>query len=509
MPYGNSGADGIDDDADPTLVWRSELPAERSTSSFTSAVKPHQTRPAVRRRGSEGTTRRSRTDHDPWQDDDTHARARTRTAEAGTSTNHHPLVRRKDSATTHTRTPFSAHDTRPHLKRLLSDLTPAHGDSAVSLDPPDDRSRVPPAKEEEKVVLVHEVLPTDSLAGVALKYGIRLADLRKANQLWASDSIHLRKVLYIPLELARPTKQFSPDILAAAVSGDMPAPGTGRSDDTAGSNDQHTPSASGDRFTIVRVPASQLSFFLRSSRSPSSLHSSASRHHTLPRSIGSPYGPPLDFTSSASSAATSTSALSSSLPPASAPPSTPSYVSHIRSRTLPFSSASSSPAGRLVSSVSEALIARLSLDSTSGQASSSSDEQDWAHEMVDVSAASSSDQTDTTLVAHGRLASPAFACGDDYWAVAGSLGSIPLTPRRSNSLRSPRASPSRTPARSQNVSTKQTGYSRPLSASQSQGSVRTMQMEPSPVMQLPLVARKSKPREGGEEGSLPGLSGAT
>ncbi|KAF8915603.1 hypothetical protein CPB85DRAFT_1432904 [Mucidula mucida] len=52
----------------------------------------------------------------------------------------------------------------------------------------------------EATVLVHEVTTKDSLAGVSLKYGISLADLRRANHLWTTDPIHLRKVLYIPLD---------------------------------------------------------------------------------------------------------------------------------------------------------------------------------------------------------------------------------------------------------------------------------------------------------------------
>ncbi|OCH91699.1 hypothetical protein OBBRIDRAFT_834028 [Obba rivulosa] len=501
MPFGRTVVDGIDVDADPTLVWRSEFPAERSTTSFTSAVKPHETRPAYRRRGSDGSTRRSRTDHDPCQDD---SRSRSQTLQSGTCMNHHPLAGRRDSASAHTRSPSSAHDTRPHLKRLLSDSTPVPGDTAISLDPPDHRPMPPPAREEEKAVLVHEILPTDSLPGVALKYGIKLADLRKANQLWASDSIHLRKVLYIPLELARPTKQFSPDVLAAAApgAGDLGTPGTS----AAGSSGRDASNDSRDKFTILRVPVSQLTFFPRPSRSASSLQASASRHRTLPRFSTSPYSQPnlIEFTSSEPSAASSTSALSSSLPPASTPP---SYLLHTRSRTQPFS-IPTSPAGRLVSSVSEALIARLSLDSTSGKASSSSDEQDGGHEMVDVSTASSSTQTETTAWSHGRFASTP-AVGNDVrdYGYAVSSDHIPLTPSRSNSFRTPKIPLHPSPSRSSSL--KPIGYSRPLSSSQSQGSIRTAQLEPSPVMQLPLTSRKPKPREGSEGALAFGCASST
>ncbi|KAL7413068.1 hypothetical protein BDY24DRAFT_370495 [Mrakia frigida] len=52
-------------------------------------------------------------------------------------------------------------------------------------------------------VLVHEVQPTDTLAKVALLYGIELSILRKSNKLWSSDTIHLRRTLYVPLEACR------------------------------------------------------------------------------------------------------------------------------------------------------------------------------------------------------------------------------------------------------------------------------------------------------------------
>ncbi|CAG8509215.1 6450_t:CDS:2, partial [Diversispora eburnea] len=52
----------------------------------------------------------------------------------------------------------------------------------------------------KKKVIVHNVKPSDTLAGVALFYGIELSILKKANKLWTNDSIHMRKYLNIPLE---------------------------------------------------------------------------------------------------------------------------------------------------------------------------------------------------------------------------------------------------------------------------------------------------------------------
>ncbi|RIA95969.1 Carbohydrate-Binding Module Family 50 protein [Glomus cerebriforme] len=53
---------------------------------------------------------------------------------------------------------------------------------------------------KKKMVIVHEVKPIDTIAGVALFYGIELSILKKANKLWTNDSIHLRKFLYIPID---------------------------------------------------------------------------------------------------------------------------------------------------------------------------------------------------------------------------------------------------------------------------------------------------------------------
>lgn len=80
-----------------------------------------------------------------------------------------------------------------------------------------------------------------------MKYGIKIAELRKANQLWTSDSIHLRKVLYIPLH-------------------DAPFDGNGGqppSNELAGPTISLDPSYDGKPHTstIRRIPASQLSFF--------------------------------------------------------------------------------------------------------------------------------------------------------------------------------------------------------------------------------------------------------
>ncbi|KAF9519202.1 carbohydrate-binding module family 50 protein [Hydnum rufescens UP504] len=104
------------------------------------------------------------------------------------------------------------------------------------------------------------VSPTDSLAGVALKYGIKVAALRKANKLWTSDTIHLRKVLYIPVEWQPSLKKsFTPS------DGDMPSNHT--SDNTTkwaaptGSTSKPSSSTPSTVSVVRRIPVSELSFF--------------------------------------------------------------------------------------------------------------------------------------------------------------------------------------------------------------------------------------------------------
>ncbi|KAJ8077970.1 hypothetical protein PM082_000171 [Marasmius tenuissimus] len=88
--------------------------------------------------------------------------------------------------------------TRPHLHRVLtSGPTEVVGTEEIAGNADEEVEAA-----EEKAVLVHRVEQRDSLAGVALKYGITITELRRANQLWSSDSIHLRKELYIPLDKA-------------------------------------------------------------------------------------------------------------------------------------------------------------------------------------------------------------------------------------------------------------------------------------------------------------------
>lgn len=134
------------------------------------------------------------------------------------SSEHHPLRSRSVSPARRCHTPGIssvtvpriAGETLPGLTRQLS----LDGSSAVTAE--EDRitggaSEVPQGGSD---AIIHQVRPfshrtarfnvqsqvgpNDSFAGVALRYGVSIAALRRANQLWSSDPIHLRTELFVP-----------------------------------------------------------------------------------------------------------------------------------------------------------------------------------------------------------------------------------------------------------------------------------------------------------------------
>ncbi|VDB85245.1 unnamed protein product [Peniophora sp. CBMAI 1063] len=214
----------------------------------------------------------------------------------------HPLRRRSSS-----RSVRSTASTKPRLRAALAATRESREEGREA------RGREA-RREGQRAVLVHQVTPTDSLPGVSLKYGIALSDLRRANQLWAHDSIHLRATLLVPLDQARNARIAVVD--AAAEGKDLLSPDDGdrftRSPDGRGvggsgllspeSSDEPTsytaspprlsqdpssssssrpsrspnrtrtrtsharsatepPSAPAPHLTVTRVPASRLSFF--------------------------------------------------------------------------------------------------------------------------------------------------------------------------------------------------------------------------------------------------------
>ncbi|KAI0318896.1 hypothetical protein OF83DRAFT_1170717 [Amylostereum chailletii] len=230
--YYNPFSDSVDDDV-----------------SFTSGIQPASaSRRILRRRGSDGA-QHSRGDGG-GSTHTAHSRART----VDDASDKHPLRRSSNASFRSTRA-----STRPRLARALpssDDDTPRASLSTSSSHIADSRS---PIQDGQRIVLVHKVTATDSLPGVALKYGIALADLRRANQLWTSDSIHLRKTLYIPVDQARHARLA---LIDSPATEDPPTTLTLPSHvrpSTEISSSPHPDSA--ESYTIHRVPAARLSYF--------------------------------------------------------------------------------------------------------------------------------------------------------------------------------------------------------------------------------------------------------
>ncbi|KAL4937646.1 hypothetical protein BDV06DRAFT_202447 [Aspergillus oleicola] len=59
---------------------------------------------------------------------------------------------------------------------------------------------IDPDHDEEALVYVHQVQPTDSITGVTIRYGCQAAIFRKANGFWPSDSIQGRKTVLLPVD---------------------------------------------------------------------------------------------------------------------------------------------------------------------------------------------------------------------------------------------------------------------------------------------------------------------
>ncbi|KAI0001258.1 hypothetical protein BJV74DRAFT_88927 [Russula compacta] len=238
---------------------------------FTSALDAPSLRPTPRprrRRGSDGDSPRSR--------DSSNLHARFSSMDSPCDP--HPLRR---SSTT-TKTPrYDTASTRPRLSRILSPSTP-------TLARPPSNPPSPDQTGSHRTVLAHEVSPNDTLAGVALKYGISVTELRRANQLWASDSIHLRQVLYVPLDKAH---HADLDTVASLL-----AQRTDNEDIAAPPS--HLDLRTADPAPIVqRIPSTSLSFF------PPPL----SRPSTPPLPGGAPFPPTTPFHSHSQSPGTTSS----------------------------------------------------------------------------------------------------------------------------------------------------------------------------------------------------------
>ncbi|KAJ7020011.1 peptidoglycan-binding LysM domain protein [Mycena alexandri] len=392
-------------------------------------------RPAVRRTGSGSSTATSSASSSSglsvFTNTPRHMRIQT---EGSTSVGHHPLR----SADLSSGFRNGAGVTRPQLTRILNipplvDAPPVPGADMIVAEPAGD----------EKIVLVHEITSQDSLAGVSLKYGISMADLRRANHLWSSDPIHLRKVLYIPLDKTSRAKDLTPEPLLVSTE-DM---------DQAAAASPTRPDNTAPMSTIRRIPASQLSFF-----------------------------PP--------------HARSQEPDPPSPPAQAPARIKHPHSRHARYATTPSSTPGTASSpsltsiltalpiqpSTRDTIIARLSYDST-GTTNSSFSDPDEGHELDDVRRGAS---LDSIFPSH-EDATPKSRSRDPG---AGPGSSATLT---------------RAHARTASASSV---YVNGAAQYRRAGPLRTVQLEPSPVMQLPFATlrRKGKTSEFNGDFDLLGLA---
>ncbi|KAL4877327.1 hypothetical protein BJY04DRAFT_131247 [Aspergillus karnatakaensis] len=157
-------------------------------------------------------------------------------------------------------------------------------------------SEIDAEQDEEALVYVHRVQPTDSITGVTIRYGCQAAIFRKANGFWPSDSIHVRKTVLLPVDCCsvkgRPTRpQEKIDLLdelprrrsiedpsgssiyPASTPDTSPGPSEQTTTESEIENDQiwkHESWVQIDGFSapveIGRVPRRALGFFPRSRR---------------------------------------------------------------------------------------------------------------------------------------------------------------------------------------------------------------------------------------------------
>ncbi|KAG5717250.1 Ribosomal N-lysine methyltransferase 4 [Termitomyces sp. T112] len=323
--------------------------------------------------------------------------------------------------------PNGAGVTRPHLSRVLN--------VATLVDVPPAANEYESKPVDARDVLVHVVSPGDSLARVSLKYGIPLADLRRANHLWTSDSIHLRTQLYIPIDKATRLKPITADNLISITPDEETGETTISPHDLSIEPHPSAARTSGVE-AIRRVPISQMSFFPPPSVTrPPTTRSSQQHASTFKATEHARYVPhsPISLTS-----------LLTSLP--------------------------------LAASTRDTIIARLSFESVS---SSYSDRDSDVHELDDVSTGSTSD-----LHHSHEETQPTPSVITPKSAYRSTPRATHYTPHVAEKSQS--SSPALTHVR--HLSTSPQSYIPP------HRDIRTVQMEPSPEMQIPLLSRRLSPR---------------
>ncbi|XP_023212245.1 lysM and putative peptidoglycan-binding domain-containing protein 2 isoform X1 [Centruroides vittatus] len=69
--------------------------------------------------------------------------------------------------------------------------------------------------------IVHTVHPDDTLQGIALKYGVTMEQIKRANKLWSADCLFLRPTLNIPVaaDLANFSLKSGTDVSNSEING--------------------------------------------------------------------------------------------------------------------------------------------------------------------------------------------------------------------------------------------------------------------------------------------------
>ncbi|WVQ84659.1 hypothetical protein IAT38_006814 [Cryptococcus sp. DSM 104549] len=118
----------------------------------------------------------------------------------------HPLSTPRVSSVPFSTRPALAHATSETERQVAESSRSGGSERGGSMRGSLDLLRMSSVEEEkgaEVEVLIHTIKQGESLAGIALLYGIDLPTLRKVNKLWASDPIHIRTHLYVPLDACR------------------------------------------------------------------------------------------------------------------------------------------------------------------------------------------------------------------------------------------------------------------------------------------------------------------
>ena len=305
-----------------------------------------------------------------------------------------------------------------------------------------------------------------------------MADLRKANTLWPSDPIHIRNILYIPLDRSHKAKEILLSRLEsnntdAILPEDDPTTSTLTTD-----TDDATTLSSSSSLTIRRIPISQLSYFPPPS---TSLHPSAtiaSSRTVSHSSTSSRKRDPIPFESAPSSS--SAYSVSSSLP------STSAFASALQAPPPP--TPPRAPIPSLTSLFSALPIGRISYESNASTPSQGSDEQ--LHELDDVSRSSSSrngqqrhlprQQDYLNSQRSPQVSKPSSRPFDGF-----ELGPFPSSAHPSSSKRQNSGKRSEASRSQQTIH-----YTSPDTYLSTTDVIRTSQPERSPSMQLPLKPRR-------------------